>query len=51
MTCAYTENRRVNFGNKVVGDGNPCFITFEAGPTHNGFHSAKNLDMKKISQF
>ena len=33
----------VAFGEKNVGDGNPCFITFEAGPTHNGVASAKAL--------
>lgn len=33
----------VYFGEQVVGNGNPCFITFEAGPTHNGFTSAKRL--------
>jgi len=26
-----------------VGDGAPCFITFEAGPTHQGLASAKKL--------
>lgn len=26
-----------------VGDGDPCFITFEAGPTHQGLESAKRL--------
>jgi N,N'-diacetyllegionaminate synthase len=26
-----------------VGDGHPCFITFEAGPTHQGLESAKKL--------
>jgi sialic acid synthase SpsE len=26
-----------------VGDGEPCFITYEAGPTHDGFDSAKRL--------
>lgn len=33
----------VHFGEKVIGDGNPCFITFEAGPTHSGLASAKRL--------
>lgn len=27
----------------AIGDGHPCFITFEAGPTHQGFESAKRL--------
>jgi N,N'-diacetyllegionaminate synthase len=26
-----------------VGEGAPCFITFEAGPTHQGLESAKRL--------
>lgn len=30
-------------GNKFIGDGNPCFITYEAGPTHDGLESAKKL--------
>ena len=33
----------VQFGNRKVGDGQPCFITFEAGPTHDGVQSAKEL--------
>jgi len=33
----------VSFGNKKIGNGNPCFITFEAGATHNGLTSAKRL--------
>ena len=33
----------VGFGKRQVGDGNPCFITFEAGPTHNGLESAIEL--------
>ncbi len=33
----------VQFGNRIVGDGQPCFITFEAGPTHDGLESAKRL--------
>ena len=33
----------VKIGNKKIGDGNPCFITFEAGPTHDGVGSAKLL--------
>lgn len=33
----------VVFGNRRVGDGEPCFITFEAGPTHSGLESAKRL--------
>lgn len=30
-------------GNKFIGDGYPCFITYEAGPTHDGLETAKKL--------
>lgn len=30
-------------GNKRIGANAPCFIVFEAGPTHNGLESAKDL--------
>lgn len=33
----------VRISNRLVGDGNQCFVTFEIGPTHNGFDSAKRL--------
>lgn len=33
----------VVFANRRVGDGEPCFITFEAGPTHDGLEMAKRL--------
>jgi sialic acid synthase SpsE len=33
----------VRFGQREVGDGAPCFITFEAGATHDGLASAKRL--------
>jgi N,N'-diacetyllegionaminate synthase len=33
----------VTFGNRLVGDSQSCFITFEAGPTHDGVTSAKRL--------
>lgn len=33
----------VRFGNREVGDNAPCFVTYEAGPTHSGLESAKNL--------
>lgn len=29
--------------NKCIGEGHPCFITFEAGPTHSGVASAIEL--------
>lgn len=33
----------VSIGKKIVGDGEACFITYEAGPTHDGVASAKRL--------
>lgn len=33
----------MRIGAKNIGDGHPCFITFEAGPTHSGLASAKRL--------
>jgi N,N'-diacetyllegionaminate synthase len=33
----------VTLGGKQVGDGHPVFIVFEAGPTHDGVDSAKEL--------
>ena len=33
----------VKFGERIVGDGHPCFVTYEAGPTHDGLESAKRL--------
>lgn len=33
----------VTFGRRIVGDGEPCFITYEAGPTHHGLESAMEL--------
>jgi sialic acid synthase SpsE len=33
----------IHFGDRSVGDGNPVFVTFEAGPTHDGVKSAKQL--------
>ena len=33
----------VSFGKRKLGDSMPCFITFEAGATHNGVESAKTL--------
>lgn len=35
--------REINLGEYKLGDGNPCFITFEAGPTHSGLESALKL--------
>ena len=33
----------IRFGNRTVGDGQPIFVTFEAGPTHDSVASAKEL--------
>jgi len=33
----------VHLGNRRIGDSEPCFITFEAGSTHSGLSSAKEL--------
>jgi N,N'-diacetyllegionaminate synthase len=35
--------KNIVFGEKQIGDEHPTFITFEAGPTHNGLESAKQL--------
>lgn len=35
--------KRVKIGAREVGDGAPVFITYEAGPTHDGLQSAKRL--------
>lgn len=33
----------ITLGTRRVGQGEPCFITFEAGPTHDGLASALEL--------
>ena len=33
----------INIGRKTIGNDSPCYITLEAGPTINGFASAKKL--------
>lgn len=33
----------ITIGQRVIGDGAPCFVTFEAGPTHSGVESAMHL--------
>ena len=38
-----TPQKQVKFGNRIIGDGSACFIVFEAGPTHNGINTAKQL--------
>ncbi len=37
------EKQIVTVGNRKIGDGFPVFIVFEAGPTHNGFDTARKL--------
>lgn len=39
----YQESKTVAFGDRQIGDGHPCFIVFEAGPTHDGLETAKRL--------
>jgi len=36
-------NGKARIGDRLVGIGEPCFITLEAGPTHDGLESAKQL--------
>lgn len=38
-----TPGSNFKIGKRIIGDGNPCFITFEAGPIHDGVESAKKL--------
>ena len=33
----------IALGNKFVGEGHPCVIVFEAGPTHTGMETARRL--------
>lgn len=33
----------ISIGQRTIGENAPCFITFEAGPTHTGVESAKRL--------
>ncbi len=40
--------KQVKIGDKIVGDGYPCFISVEPGATHTGLESAKKL--AKISK-
>lgn len=37
------EQTMIKINDIPVGEGAPCFITFEAGPTHQGLDSAKRL--------
>ena len=33
----------VKMGSREIGPGRPCFITYEAGPTHDGLATATQL--------
>ena len=35
--------RELRIGEALIGDGHPCFVTFEAGPTHDGLETAIGL--------
>ena len=37
------EQKTVSFGKRKIGDGHPCFIVLEAGPTHDGLETAMKL--------
>ena len=34
-------------GKRVIGDGTPCFVVFEAGPTHDGLDRA--IDLSRLA--
>ena len=36
-------NRSLRIAGRSLGDGHPCFITYEAGPTHDGVETAIRL--------
>ncbi|MBI2524651.1 MAG: N-acetylneuraminate synthase family protein [Candidatus Rokubacteria bacterium] len=38
-----TEGVQVRIGDRTLGDGNPAYLVFEAGATHTGLASAKEL--------
>lgn len=35
--------RSIEIAGRTIGDGHPCFITYEAGPTHDGVETAIRL--------
>ena len=39
----------VDIQGKLIGESTPCYITFEAGPTHDGLSSAKELVRRAAS--
>jgi N,N'-diacetyllegionaminate synthase len=34
---------RFKLGHREIGEGTPCYVVFEAGPTHSGLESARGL--------
>ena len=36
-------NNSFELAGKMIGDGHPCFITYELGPTHNGIDLLNDL--------
>ena len=36
-----------SIGKREVGDGSPCFIVYEAGPTHDGLERA--IDLSRLA--
>src|SRR5688572_7761371 len=43
MRTSVEEREIVKFGERRLGDSEPVFVTYEAGPTHHGLESAKRL--------
>ena len=43
MFINFDQDRTVNIGQRQLGDGCQCFITLEAGATHDSLKSAINL--------
>jgi len=43
MNAVMQPSSQINLGDKTIGDGNPVFLVFEAGPTHDGLETAKKL--------
>ncbi len=39
----YVNRKEIEIGGRKVGDNYPVYIVFEAGPTHNGFKTARKL--------
>ena len=39
----HQNKRSLKIAGRSLGDGHPCFITYEAGPTHDGVETAIRL--------